>query len=150
MQWLLEGFNSALITFGQAATGKSLALFGAGQQLEQPLLLSMLKDLFQQARSSADYRVGMACWELQDGRVRGLLAAEQPAGSDHGSCAGEGSALHGPEQPASSSHRSFAGEGSPDVSTLLGCAADVACPASSKSVADAYTKTTSLWLFQPV
>eukprot|EP00891_Asterochloris_glomerata_P009714 jgi/Astpho2/9714/fgenesh1_pg.00149_%23_10_t len=88
VQWLLEGFNSAVITFGQAATGKSLALFGAGQQLEQPLLLSMLKDLFRQARSSADYRVGMACWELQDGRVRGLLATDQPAGSDHGSCAG--------------------------------------------------------------
>ena len=50
----------------------------------------MLKDLFRQARSSADYRVGMACWELQDGRVRGLLATDQPAGSDHGSCAGEG------------------------------------------------------------
>ena len=107
MQWLLEGFNSAVITFGQAATGKSLALFGTGQQLEQPLLLSMLKALFQQARSSVDYRVGMTCWELQEGRVKGLLAAEQPAGSDHGSSAGKGSALQGPAQPASSNHRSL-------------------------------------------
>ena len=133
MQWLLEGFNSAVITFGQAATGKSLALFGAGQQLEQPLLLSMLRTLFQQARSLVDYRVGMACWEVQEGRVRGLLAAEQPASSDHGSCAGEASVRPGPEQPASSTHRSPAGEESPDASALPGLLAAVsACSASSE------------------
>ena len=110
MLWLMDGFNAAVITLGQAGTGKSVALFGAGQQPEQPLLLSMLRDLFQHVISSADYRVGVSAWELHNGGATGLLASEHPARAEQESTTGDaGSALtlaalscQGCRRPASS------------------------------------------------
>lgn len=73
--WLVDGFNATLLAFGQSAAGKSTTLFGEQCSAEQPLLFSVLQQIFAQTAGHAQqtHRVGLSCWEVVQHQVADLL-----------------------------------------------------------------------------
>ena len=76
--WLLDGFNATLLAFGQSGTGKSSTLFSEGAHAEQPLLHSMVQQVFAQklpaGHGGQTHRIGFSCWEVLHHQVVDLLA----------------------------------------------------------------------------
>lgn len=73
--------------------GKSSTLFAEGSQAEQPLLHSILQQMFAQqltaARGRQTHRIGLSCWEVLQHQLVDLLA--DPCQQDNSSQVGRAS-----------------------------------------------------------
>lgn len=94
VNWLFDGFNATLLVFGQSGTGKSSTLFSEGAHAEQPLLRSMVQQIFAQklpeGHGGQPQRIGFSCWEVLHHQVVDLLAdpcqQNEPLQVGHTSC----------------------------------------------------------------
>jgi hypothetical protein len=89
--WILDGFNACLISYGSRNIGKSLSLFGSYNQtadvnvdnltdtlihdISSSLIFSLFKLLFNAANSSNDdiITIGLSCWVLYGNNIYDLF-----------------------------------------------------------------------------
>jgi hypothetical protein len=78
LQWVLDGFDATVVAFGESGTGKTACLFGDGQAADSPCPMALLPWTLLQLHQrgvlahGGDYDVGIACWELLQGRCAEL------------------------------------------------------------------------------
>ena len=80
VDWLLDGFNSTFVSFGEVGTGKTYSLFGgAGGELswqDGGLCGNAVSQLFRlfEAAEPGSYAVSLSCWEVVNSDTYDLLA----------------------------------------------------------------------------
>jgi hypothetical protein len=80
VDWLVDGFNSTFVAFGEVGMGKTYSLFGGagGERSWQDggLCGNMITQLFQrvEAAEPGSYVVGISCWEIVNSDTFDLLA----------------------------------------------------------------------------
>ena len=79
VDWLLDGFNSTLVAFGEVGTGKTHSLFGgAGGERswqDQGLCGNVISQLFERVEAApSEFVVGISAWEILNNDTFDLLA----------------------------------------------------------------------------
>jgi hypothetical protein len=80
LDWIWDGFDASLITFGKSGTGKTFSLFGTGhssQGIVYTIMNSLYKRLEQTYNDISSFKIGISCWDIWKNDVVDLLSKNE-------------------------------------------------------------------------